>query len=101
MIFVTLMHLIANWWLQSVQPVNYSQLRFLQLLNILFNDYLLLCNELESTRRLHQLLLVSSASVNLIGVHWSHGALALDDWIAMTCVSSPSVEIQSFIALRL
>ena len=51
--------------------------------------------------RLHQLLMISSASVNLIGVHWSHGALALDGWLAMTCVWSPSVEIQSFIALRL
>jgi len=80
------MHLIANWWLQSVQPVSYSQLRRLHSLNILFNDYLLLFNDLESTRRLHQLLMVSSASVNLIGVHWSHGALALDGWLAMTCV---------------
>jgi len=50
---------------------------------------------------LHQLLMISSASVNLIEVHWSHGALALDCWIAMTCVWSPSVEIQSFIALRI
>ena len=80
------MHLIANWWLQPVQPVSYSQLRCLQSLNILFNDYLLLFNELESIRRLHQLLMVSSASVNLIGVHWSHAALEIDDWIAMTRV---------------
>ena len=86
MICVTLMHLIAKWWLQSVQPVSYSLLRRLQSLNILFNDYLLLFNELESTRRLHHLLMVSSASINLIGVHWSHAALALDGWIAMTCV---------------
>ena len=76
----------CNWWLLSVQPISYSQLRCLHSLNILFNDYLLLFNELESTRRLHQLLMVSSASVNLIRVHWSHGALALDDWIAMTFV---------------
>ena len=47
------------------------------------------------------LLMVSSASVNLIRVHWSHAVLALDDWIVMTCVLSPSVEIQSFIALQL
>ena len=84
------MHLIANWWLLSVQPISYSQLRRIHSLNILFNDYLmiilLLFNELELTRRLHQLLMISSASVNLIRVHWSHGALALDDWIAMTCV---------------
>ena len=45
--------------------------------------------------------MIISASVNLIGVHWSHGALELNGWIAMTCVWSPSVEIQSFIALRL
>ena len=50
---------------------------------------------------LHQLLMISLASVNLIEVHWSHGALALDCWIAMTCVWSPSVEIQSFIALQI
>ena len=92
-ICVTLMHLIANWWLQSVQPVSYSQLRCLHSLNILFNDYLLLFNdclllfnELESTRRLHQLMMVNSASVNLIKVHWSHAGLALDGWIAMTCI---------------
>ena len=41
---------------------------------------------MESTRHLHQLLMVSSASVNLIGVHWSHGALELDGWLAMACV---------------
>ena len=86
MILVILMHLIANWWLQSVQPVSYSQLRCLESLNILFNAYLLLFNDLESTRHLHQLPMVTSASVNLIEVHWSHGALALDGWIAMTCV---------------
>ena len=90
MICVTLMHLHANWWLLSVQPISYSQLRRLHSLNILFNDYLmiilLLFNELELTRRLHQLLMVSSASVNLIRVYWSHAVLALDDWIAMTCV---------------
>ena len=79
MIYVTLMHLIANWWLLSVQQVSYSQLRRLHSLNILFN-------ELESTRRLHQILMVSSASVNLIKVHWSHAGLALDGWIALTCV---------------
>ena len=62
---------------------------------------LLLFNELESTRRLHQLLMVSSASVNLIRVYWSHAVLALDGWFAMTCVLSPSVEIKSFIALQL
>ena len=45
--------------------------------------------------------MVSSTSVNLIRVHWSHAGLALDGWIAMTCVSSPLVEIQSFIALQL
>ena len=50
---------------------------------------------------LHQLLMCSSTSVNLIGVHWCHGALALDGWLAMTCVWSPSAEIQSFIALQL
>ena len=54
---------------------------------------------MESTGCLHQLLMVSSASINLIRVHWSHAVLALDVWIAITCVSSPSVEIQSFIAL--
>ena len=90
MICVTFMHLIANWGLLSVQPISYSQLRRLHSLNILFNDYLmiilLLFNELELTRRLHQLLMVSSASVNLIMVYWSHAVLALDDWIAMTCV---------------
>ena len=52
----------------------------------IINDYLLLFNELESTRHLHQLLMVSSASVNLIGVYWSHAALELDGWFAMTCV---------------
>ena len=31
-------------------------------------------------------MMVSSASVNLIRVYWSHAVLALDDWIAMTCV---------------
>ena len=50
-ICVTLMHLIANWWLLSVQPISYSQLGRLHSLNILFNDYfndyLLLFNELE------------------------------------------------------
>ena len=71
-----------------------SELRCLLLLKILFND-------LESTGCLHQLLMIISASVNLIGVHWSHGALALDGWLAMTCVWSPSVEIQSLIALQL
>ena len=55
---------------------------------------------MESTGHLHQLLMMSSASVNLIGVHWSHGALALDGWLAMTCVWSLSIEIQSFIALQ-
>ena len=45
--------------------------------------------------------MVSSATVNLIRVYWSHAVLALDDCIAMKCVLSPSVEIQSFIALRL
>ena len=50
---------------------------------------------------LHQLLMINSASVNLIGVHQSHGALALDGCLAMTCVWSPSIEIQSFIALWL
>ena len=47
---------------------------------------LLLFNELELTMRLQQLLMVSSASINLIRVHWSHAGLALDGWIAMTCV---------------
>ena len=90
MIYVTFMHLIANWGLLSVQPISYSQLRRLHSLNILFNDYLmiilLLFNEVELTRRLHQLVMVSSASVNFIRVHWSHAGLALDGWIAMTCV---------------
>ena len=85
-IWLTFMHLIANWGLLSVQPISYSQLRRFHLLYILFNDYLLLFNELESTRHLHQLLMVSLASVNLIEVHWSHAALALDGWITMTCV---------------
>ena len=56
---------------------------------------------MESTGHLHQLLMFSSTSVNLIEVHWSHGALALDGWLAMTCVWSPSIAIQSFIALWL
>ena len=90
MICVAFMYLIANWGLLSVQPISYSQLRHLHALNILFNHYLLiillLFNELELTRRLHQLLMVSSAPVNLIKVYWSHAVLALDDWIAMTCV---------------
>ena len=50
---------------------------------------------------LHTILMISLASVNLIGVHWSHGALPLDGWIAMTCVWPPLVEIKSLIALRL
>ena len=62
---------------------------------------LLLFNELELTRRLHQLLMVSSASINLIRVQWSHAVLAFDGWFAMTSALSPSVEIKSFIALRL
>ena len=37
------MHLIVNWWLQSGQPMSY-----LLSLNILFHDYLLLFNDLES-----------------------------------------------------
>ena len=49
-----------------------SQLRRLLSLNTLFNDYLLLFNDLESTGALHQLLMISLASVNLIRVHWSH-----------------------------
>ena len=85
MICVTFMHLIANWGLLSVQPISYSQLRRLHALNILFNHYLfiilLLFNELELTRRIHQLLMVSSASVNLIRVYWSHAVLALDGWL--------------------
>ena len=79
------MHLIANWGLLSVQPISYSLLRHLHALNILFNHYLLiillLFNELELTRRLHQLLMVSLASVNLIKVHWSHAVLELDGWL--------------------
>ena len=50
---------------------------------------------------LHQLLMISLASVNLIGAHWSHGALALDGWLAMTCVWSPLIDFQSFITLWL
>ena len=50
-IWLTFMHLIANWGLLLVQPINYSQLRCLHALNILFNHYLLiillLFNELE------------------------------------------------------
>ena len=42
MIWVTFMHLIANWGLLSVQPISYSQLRHLHALNILFNHYLMI-----------------------------------------------------------